>query len=97
MKIPKIPKLNFSGFAKPKILGGIVKNLEKIVFLILEAIWLVMLVTCLIKLYTNNVRAKPIRVAGGGILKEGIEVDLKKYEEIEKRIKKLKEGHGGLD
>ena len=97
MKIPKIPKLNFSGFAKPKILGGIVKNLEKIVFLILEAIWLVMLVTCLIKLYTNDVRAKPIRVAGGGILREGIEVDLKKYEEIEKRIKKLKEGHGGLD
>ena len=97
MKIPKIPKLNFSGFAKPKIFGEIVKNLEKIVFLILEAIWLVMLVACLVKLYTKNVRAKPIRVAGGGILKEGVEVDLKKYGEIEKRIKKLKEGYGSAD
>ncbi len=97
MKIPKIPMLNFSGFAKPKIFGGIVKNLEKIVFVILEAIWLVILITCLSKLYAKNVGGKPIRAAGGGILKEGIEVDLSKYEEIEKRIKKLKEGHGGPD
>ncbi len=99
MKLPDISNFNLGGLFRFKFIDNLVRNVEKVVFFLLVIMWLFILINCVLKLFRENIKTRPMlqplktdQAAGeigfGGYdqLVSDIETLKTKYSDIDDRI-----------
>ena len=99
MKLPDISNFNLGSLFRFKFIDNLVKNIEKVVFFFLVIMWFFILINCVLKLFRENIKTRPLQplktdqAAGGEIgfggydrLVSDIETLKTRYSDIDDRI-----------